>query len=240
MSMQTPSRYTLANLVETTGQKDRGEGFFELENPRTLEINLQGNLAWMKLGSMIAYRGDVKFTREGMLEHGIGKLIKRSITGEVTPLGKAEGNGSVYVADTGKKILIVQLQNEALTVNGSSLLAFEGTDTLKWDVKLMKRAGAAVASHNLTNIRLEGSGMVAITSHFEPITLKVSAGKPIFTDPNATIAWSGNLEPELKIDVSLRTLVGRGSGDSVQLKFSGSEGFVVVQPYEEHFYTSYE
>jgi uncharacterized protein (AIM24 family) len=46
------------------------------------------------------------------------------------------------------------------------------------------------------------------------------------------VLWSGHLEPEFKTDIQLKTLFGRGSGESVQLKFQG-EGFVVVQPYEE-------
>lgn len=33
-------------------------------------------------------------------------------------------------------------------------------------------------------------------------------------------------------DISLGTFFGRGSGESVQLKFAG-DGWVVVQPYEE-------
>lgn len=74
--------------------------------------------------------------------------------------------------------------------------------------------------------------MVAITTHGQPLTLRVRPGKPVVTDPNATVAWSGNLEPQLKTDIQLRTLVGRGSGEAFQLHFEG-EGFVVVQPYEE-------
>lgn len=50
------ARYTLQEFVEATGQKDRGEGLFELESPRLLEVNLNGSL-WTKMGSMISYRG---------------------------------------------------------------------------------------------------------------------------------------------------------------------------------------
>ena len=83
------------------------------------------------------------------------------------------------------------------------------------------------------NIKLSGNGVVAITSHYEPLTLRVTAQTgPVFTDPNATVAWSGGLEPDFITDISLGTLLGRGSGESIQLKFSG-EGWVVVQPYEE-------
>ena len=74
--------------------------------------------------------------------------------------------------------------------------------------------------------------MVAITSHYDPLTLRVTPDRPVKTDPNATVAWSGSLSPEFRTDVSLRTFLGRGSGESIQMEFRG-EGFVVVQPYEE-------
>jgi uncharacterized protein (AIM24 family) len=87
-------------------------------------------------------------------------------------------------------------------------------------------------SGGLFNIRLEGSGLVAFTSHGDPLTIPVTAKQAVFTDPNATIAWSGNLNPEFKTDVSLKSFFGRGSGESFQMQFQG-DGFVVIQPYEE-------
>jgi uncharacterized protein (AIM24 family) len=58
----------------------------------------------------------------------------------------------------------------------------------------------------------------------------------VFTDPNATVAWSGGLTPTFKADVGLKTFFGRGSGESFQMRFDG-DGFVVVQPYEEQVRT---
>ena len=60
------TRYTLQEFVEASAQRDRGQGVFELETPRLLELNLNGTI-WTKMGSMVAYRGNVKFVREGML-----------------------------------------------------------------------------------------------------------------------------------------------------------------------------
>jgi uncharacterized protein (AIM24 family) len=74
--------------------------------------------------------------------------------------------------------------------------------------------------------------MIVITSHYEPLVLMTSPSMPLYTDPNATIAWSGSLTPEFKTDISLKTFFGRGSGESIQMKFQG-QGFVVVQPFEE-------
>jgi uncharacterized protein (AIM24 family) len=226
------SRYSIEDFVNQTKQEDKGEGLFELETPRVLEINLT-NQIWTKAGAMISYRGNIKFEREGILEHGLGKLFKKALTGEGTSLMKATGNGKLYVADQGKKISILNLQGDSIFVNGNDLLAFE--PTISWDIKLMRKV-AGMLSGGLFNVRLEGTGMVAITSHYEPLTLLVTPDNPVYTDPNATVAWSGSLQPEFVTDISLKTFIGRGSGESVQMKFAGN-GFVVVQPFEEVYYS---
>jgi uncharacterized protein (AIM24 family) len=77
--------------------------------------------------------------------------------------------------------------------------------------------------------------MAAITTYYNPVTLMVTPDSPVYTDPNATVAWSGSLYPELRTDITLKTLVGRGSGETFQMEFKGT-GFVVVQPYEEVYY----
>ncbi|WP_407356857.1 AIM24 family protein [Methanolobus sp. WCC5] len=222
------ARYSIEEFVSNTGQKDLGQGKFELERDRMLEINLNGRV-WMKKGVMVAYLGDVKFTREGVLEHGLGKLMKKAVTGEGVSLTKAEGSGKVYLADSGKKISIINLNNQSIYVNGNDLLAFE--ESISWDIKMMRKV-AGMMSGGLFNVKLEGTGMIAITTHYDPLTLMVTKDRPVFTDPNATVAWSGNLMPDLKTDISLKTFVGRSSGESIQMAFNG-EGFVVIQPFEE-------
>lgn len=225
------NKYSLQQFVEHTQQQDKGEGLFELETPRMLEINLDGQI-WSKMGTMVSYRGNMKFEREGIFEHGIGKLFKKAFTGEGTPLMKVNGNGKLYLADQGKKISILHLDGDSIFVNGNDLLAFE--PSISWDIKLMRKI-AGMLSGGLFNIRLEGKGMIAITSHYEPLTLIVTPDSPVYTDPNATVAWSGTLTPEFVTDISLKTFFGRGSGESIQMKFTG-EGFVVVQPFEEVYF----
>jgi len=227
------SRYSIQAFIQKTLQEDKHQGLFELETPRLLEINLNGQV-WAKAGSMVSYRGNIKFVREGMLEHGLGKLFKKALTGEGTSLMKATGNGKLYIADQGKKISILHLNDDAIIVNGNNLLAFE--QNIDWDIKLMKRIAGMLAG-GIFNVRLEGSGRVAITSHYEPLTLLVTSDNPVFTDPNATVAWSGQLKPDFVTDMSFKTFLGRGSGESIQMKFSG-DGFVVVQPYEEVYFSN--
>ena len=231
-------RYSLAEFVRQTGQRDRGEGLFELESPRLLELNLGGAnrpAVWTKTGSMVAYVGAVRFTREGLLDQGIGGLLKKAVSGEGARLTKAEGLGRVYLADAGKKVSVLRLRGrDSIVVNGNDLLAFE--PDLTHEITMMRKV-AAVVSGGLFNVRVSGDGLVAITTHYDPLTLRVPAGGTVFTDPNATVAWSGGLSPELKTDVSLKTFLGRGSGESIQMSFTAPAGddeeFVVIQPYEE-------
>ena len=225
------NRYSISDFVNRTAQKDRGQGLFELESDRLLEINLNG-MVWTKMGAMVAYLGEINFTREGVLEHGIKKLLKKAVTGEGTTLTKAEGRGTLYLADYGKKVSILNLQGDSIFVNGNDLLAFEGD--IEWDIKMIKKVSGMMAG-GLFNVRLSGTGMVAITTHHDPLTLTVSPNKPVITDPNATVAWSGSLTPELKTDISFKTFMGRGSGESIQMKFQG-QGFVVIQPCEESYF----
>jgi len=226
-------KYTLNDFVKTTQQDDYVNEFFELETERVLEVNLDGEV-WSKMGAMISYIGDIKFERERVLEHGLSKMFKKALTGEGTQLMKAKGKGRLYLADQGKKVTIFDLKDESLCVNGNDLLAFE--PTINWDIHLLRKM-AGIMSGGLFNVTLQGRGKVAVTTHFEPLTLLVKPGETVYTDPHATVAWSGNLTPEFKTDISFRTFIGRGSGESIQMAFSG-EGFVIIQPYEEVYLSS--
>ena len=194
-----------------------------------LEVHVNGRV-WSKLGAMVAYRGNLKFVREGAFEGGLGKFVSKMVSGEAAPLTKIEGQGIAYLADQKKKITILRLTGrETLSVNGNDLLAFE--DTIQYDITMHRRI-AGMLSGGLFSLRLSGTGMLAIVSHGKPLTLRCTAADPIVTDPNATVAWSGNLTPEFKTDISFRSLLGRGGGEAFQMMFRG-DGFVVVQPFEE-------
>jgi len=97
---------SLKEFVESSRQKDASPEPFELESSHLLEVKLSGRV-WAKAGAMVAYRGAVKFTRQGVLEQGLGNLLKKALTGEGTQLMKMEGQGRVYLADSGKKITLL-------------------------------------------------------------------------------------------------------------------------------------
>ena len=220
---------TLQEFIAGSREKDETAEAFELESPYMLEVRLDG-MVWAKAGAMVARKGEVKFSRQGVLEQGLGTLLKKTFSGEGMTLMKVEGRGRVYLADDGKKITLLRLAGESIFVNGNDVLAVESGISHKIT---MMRSIAGAMSGGLFNVQLSGSGVVAITSHYEPLTLPVGGDAgDVYTDPNATVAWSEGVRTEIVTDISLGTLIGRTSGESVQMKFSG-QGWVVVQPYEE-------
>jgi uncharacterized protein (AIM24 family) len=82
----------------------------------------------------------------------------------------------------------------------------------------------------LYNTHLSGTGYVALISDGTPVMIDV-ADEPVFADPQAAITWSEGVKTSVKTDVKLKTLIGRGSGESIQMQFSGN-GWVLVQPSE--------
>ncbi|HEX3014530.1 MAG TPA: AIM24 family protein [Methanobacterium sp.] len=221
------SKYSVQEFLDRTCEKESGGEIFELENDYLLDVDLNGKI-WAKLGSMVAYTGDIRFKKQSSLEGGIDKFIMKKMSGENSKLMSAKGQGHVYLADKGKRITILNLEGNRLYVNGNDILAFE--EDIDWDIKMM--SGAGVMSGGLFNIRLQGYGMIAVTTHYTPITLAVTPERPVYTDPNATVAWSDGLSIDYKTDVNLGTLLGRGSGETFQMAFRGN-GFVIIQPYEE-------
>ncbi len=210
----------LADLKETEG----GEAF-SLQNSKMLKVELSEATIQAKLGSMVAHQGDVKFEHAGT--GGMARFVKKAVTGEGTDLMKVSGSGEVFLADLGQDIQLLKLENESITANGANVLAFEAG--IEWDIKRVEGA-AGMLGGGLYNMHLEGSGWVAVISDGPPVMIEVS-GESTFADPQAAITWSSGLSTSVKADVNMKTLIGRGSGETIQMSFSGN-GWVLIQPSE--------
>jgi uncharacterized protein (AIM24 family) len=197
-------------------------GRFTLQNSSLLKVRLDNDSIQAKLGSMVAYQGEVRFEHQG---GGLGRFFKKALTGEGVKLMSATGIGDLFLAQDARKIMVIDLQNERMTINGDSILAFEGD--VDWDIRRVEGAGRTAGG--LFNVVLEGTGKVAVTSHGEPVLLDTNT--PTFADPESPIAWSGGVRTSVRSDVSFKTFMGRGSGETFQIAFEGP-GWVLIQPSE--------
>jgi uncharacterized protein (AIM24 family) len=198
---------------------------FTPQGPYALKVELAETSVMARGGGMVAYQGDVRFEHKG---GGLGRMLKKAASGEDLRLMKCTGSGELFLANQAMLVHVLSLQNESMTVNGQNILAFE--DQIEWDVTRVKGGAAGMLAGGLFNITLRGTGLVALTSDGQPIRLDVGEA-PTFADPQAAIAWSGGVTTTVKTDMQAKSLIGLGSGESLQLGFSG-QGWLLVQPSE--------
>jgi uncharacterized protein (AIM24 family) len=207
-------------------EETQSQDAFALQNSKLLKVSLNQVTIQAKLGAMVAYQGDVSFEHAG--SGGVGRFLKKQLTGEGTQLMKISGSGEVFLADLAQDIHLIKLENDQVTCNGQNVLAFDAG--IDWDIQKVEGGAAGALAGGLFNMRLAGSGWVAIISNGPPMMLS-TGDAPTYCDPQAAITWSSGVQTSVKSDVNLKTLIGRGSGETIQLAFTGS-GWVLVQPSE--------
>ena len=206
-------------------QETKSEQPFALQNSKLLKVSLNQVSIQARAGSMVAYQGEVLFEHAG--SGGLSRMVKKAMTGEGTPLMKMTGTGEVFLAHTAQEIHLLYLENDAITVNGENLLAFDAG--IDWDIRRVEGVSGMMGG-GLFNMALTGTGWVAIVSDGPPVLLN-TAEAPTFADPQAAITWASSVQTGIKTDIKLKNFIGKGSGESVQMSFSGP-GWVLVQPSE--------
>ena len=200
---------------------------FALQNSKMLKvrIGLDGNpdTVIARQGAMIAYQGQATFDREG--SGGLGKMMKAKLSGEGVAAMRVSGQAEVFFADQASDIHLIYLEGDAVSINGRNVLAYQAG----LDVDVHFVGGGGIAAGGLFNTIIQGTGWVAITTKGTPVVLSTDA--PTAVDSNAVVCWSANLQTNIISSFKFNNLIGRGSGEAIQVGFSG-QGWVVVQPAE--------
>ncbi|SFK18987.1 AIM24 family protein [Cellulomonas sp. KH9] len=206
-----------SNLEVENGQR------FVLQSPKMLKVTL-GEPVLAAKGVMVAYQGAVQFHHKG--SDSLATFVKRAISSDDQALMTVSGQGDVFFARYAEDVFVIQLEGDAISVGGTSLLAFDAS--LQWD--LHRTRGAGMMTGGFFNTVVHGHGSVALTSDGKPVILDCSQ-QPTYVDPNAAVCWSANLAPEVVSSMNMSSMLRGGSGEAFQYKFHGP-GFVVVQPSE--------
>lgn len=211
--------------LQTFKESETGKRF-SLQNERLLKVELEGATIQARSGAMVAYQGEVKFEHAG--SGGLSRMMKRAATGEGVKLMKLTGTGEVFLADNAQEVHLIPLNDERITVASENLLAFDAG--IDWNIRKVEGASGVMAG-GLFNLELTGTGTVALVSHGPPMLLELDGTTPTFADPQAAITWSSGVRTSIKTDIGLKTLIGRTSGESIQMAFEG-QGWLLVQPSE--------
>lgn len=194
--------------------------------PKMAKVMMQpGQDLLARAGSMVAYTGLVDFNPN---PPQIATMARSWGTGEGVPLMSCTGQGELYLADYGKDVVILRLAGESLSVNGKNVLAFDAS--LQWSIERIKGV-SMLSGMGLFNVVIRGNGWVALTSKGIPVVLDTREA-PTYVDTDSLVAFTEGLRVQPKRTAKISGLLGRGSGESFQLGFSG-QGLVVVQPSED-------
>ncbi|MFK8849884.1 AIM24 family protein [Streptomyces sp. Ac-502] len=195
-----------------------------LQNAKSVKYAVDGE-CFARQGSMVAYRGDLRFEKQGQ---GVGKFLKRAVTGEGLALMAVRGRGEVWFAHEAANCFIVDIApGDGLTVNGRNVLCFD--PSLSYEISTVK--GAGMTGGGLFNSVFTGQGKLAVICEGNPIVIPVSPQAPVFVDTDAVVGWTASLKTSLHRSQSLGSMLRGGSGEAVQLRLDG-EGFVIVRPSE--------
>ncbi|WP_245623154.1 AIM24 family protein [Spirillospora albida] len=202
---------------------------FRLNGTKMLAVDLAGETIRALNGSMVAYEGQMTFKRQGMTGgEGLRGALKRRIAGEGMTLMEITGQGTVYLASEATEVTLVHLAGDTLFAESESLLALDGN--LQTGVHFVGLRGMGTGQ-GLATTKVEGRGTAAIVSDGPAIALEVTPQTPLCVDPHAYVGHLGRLQQDVVTDVNWRTVLGQGSGESVQFRYQG-QGLVYVQPAE--------
>ncbi len=220
-----------SNLFGDNLERNNAEAM-SLQNPRMLKVRLGTDGAegaavgeiLARQGAMIGYQGEMTFAYQGA--GGVGRLLKKALTGEGVPLMRVTGRGDLFLAQDGNELHVLDLDGDSVTVNGPNVLAFD--PSLQWDIRRVE--GASMLSGGIFNMVFTGTGRLVVSAFGTPVVLN-TAEAPTYADLQSAIAWSGTLQTRLVRTAGAGALIGRGSGEAFQLAFQGT-GFVVLQASE--------
>ncbi|MFF9125386.1 AIM24 family protein [Streptomyces sp. NPDC014889] len=195
-----------------------------VENSKCVKYTVDGEM-FARQGSMVAYRGDLRFERRGQ---GVGGMLKRAVTGEGLPLMTVRGQGEAWFAQEALNCFVVEVDpGDEFTVNGRNVLCFDAT--LSYEIRTVK--GSGIAGGGLFNSVFTGQGLLGLVCEGSPLVIPVTPQQPVYVDTDAIVGWTARLRTSLHRSQSFGSMLRGGSGEAVQLMLEG-EGYVVVRPSE--------
>lgn len=218
---------------------------FEKVNSKVVTAEVApGREILARRGAMLAYEGRVGFSPvhagqgAGGFGGSLGGMLGRAMAGENVPMMVAQGQGKVYYGHGGMHLTVIELDGSGvLSVEADRLVAHSAN--LQPSVVFLGSQGGirgavrgAVSGQGLFTTQLTGVGSVAVLSHGGTIALPVRPDHPTSVDPQAYVAHYGQIQVDISASVGWREAVGKGSGEAIQLKVTGT-GTVYVQASEQ-------
>ncbi|MGE5278283.1 MAG: tetratricopeptide repeat protein [Acidobacteriota bacterium] len=182
----------------------RADGALEIASP---------GVVYVRKGSVVWYSGNVRFTSEQAFR---GTRLESIL--------RADGRGYLFVNDPGRHAFRRDLSEQALSLEGSRLLALDHGLSFRLepihDFRMNRRVDV---------LRIQGKGSVVLSVTGPLLAHEVSAEFPLIVSAHDLVAWSGNLLPSVLEDRFLEEVMQPDSASAPKIRFEG-EGTVLTEP----------
>ncbi len=190
----------------------QGHPLFVVRADGALEIASPG-VVYVRKGSVVWYSGNVRFTAEQAFR---GTRLESIL--------RADGRGYLFVNDPGRHAFRRDLAGQALSLEGSRLLALDHGLSFRLepihDFRMNRRVDI---------LRIQGNGSVILSVTGPLLAHDVTAEFPLIVSANDLVAWSGHLLPSVLEDRFLEEVMQPDSASAPKLRFEG-EGTILTEP----------
>ena len=175
---------------------------------------------------MVAYQGSVNFEHAG--SGGLGRMLKKAMTGEGTTLMKMAGSGEVFLADAGaghppdlpRERLHHGQRAEPARLRRRHRLGHQARPGRH----LARRWPAASTTWSCAGPAGWRSSPTA-----RPCC-STSPSAPTFADAQAAITWSSGVTTSIKTDFKMKNFIGKGSGERSRWRSAARAGCSCSRP----------
>jgi uncharacterized protein (AIM24 family) len=166
---------------------------FRFLEPHVLQVDFAGKI-FIKQGTIYSYSGDLTF------------WVKDRRPGSLPALVIITGRGRLILTERDREITLMHVDDEAIYVEPSHLLACEETLTPRY-VRL-DESGSGPPEF----VQLEGRGIVALSAASRPLALAITPDLPVSVPAHSVIMWSGPLAASTVADREIYEVIQPGAG----------------------------
>ncbi|HWC64953.1 MAG TPA: tetratricopeptide repeat protein [Thermoanaerobaculia bacterium] len=184
---------------------------FRIRDNGTVEITFEGEVL-VRRGTVASYGGRIAFAADPRLAGTRAEALLR-----------ATGKGSIFLADRGRKPILVELDDEFFSAEGSRILAIGPTLSFRYEPihDFPRRRRVDV-------LKIFGKGGLVLSPARASFSIPVSADFPLNVSSRDLVGWSGNLVPSVLPDRFLDEVMLPDSEDPPKIRFEG-EGTVFTE-----------
>lgn len=184
---------------------------FTLRDNGAIEINFKGEVLVRK-GTVASYGGRITFAPDPKLAGTRAETLLRT-----------KGNGQIFLADRGRKPVLIELDNEFFSAEASRILAIGPTLSFR-----MEPIHDFPQRRRVDVVKIYGRGGLVLSTARDTLSIPVTPEFPLSISSRDLVGWTGNLVPSVLPDKFLEEVMLPDDESPPKIRFEG-DGVVMTE-----------